>query len=118
MAADGTEQVRITPGPSNTDYYTARWSPDGRYIAFWSQQGPVVTIHRADADGTGLIDLTDVQARNERASWTPDSQHIVFATNRHGDDGSIYIMNADGSYQTRLTNDPVWDRDPVVRPSG
>jgi TolB protein len=42
---------------------------------------------------------------------------IAFATNRDGN-YEIYVMNADGSDQRRLTNSPYEDRDPVWSPDG
>ena len=32
--------------------------------------------------------------------------------------GEIYVMNADGSGQTRLTNNLAWDHNPVWSPDG
>ena len=43
--------------------------------------------------------------------------HIVFESNRDGQ-LEIYRMNADGSAQTRLTNDPATDNVPSISPDG
>jgi len=42
---------------------------------------------------------------------------IAFASGRVGDD-EIYVMNADGSNQTRLTNNPGCDEGPCFSPDG
>ena len=42
-------------------------------------------------------------------------QKIAFASKRNGD-YEIYVMNNDGSNQTRLTNNPVMDTDPAWSP--
>ena len=42
---------------------------------------------------------------------------IAFESMRDGD-VEIYVMNADGSGQTRLTNNPAVDRDPAWSPDG
>ncbi|MCH7838355.1 MAG: PD40 domain-containing protein, partial [Chloroflexi bacterium] len=42
-------------------------------------------------------------------SWSPDGTVIAFTSERDGN-SEIYIMNADGSGQTRLTNHPADDR--------
>ena len=36
--------------------------------------------------------------------WSPDGQKIAFTSTRDGDDGEIYVMDADGTNQTNLTN--------------
>ena len=62
-----------------------------------------------------------------KVSATPsgDNSRIVFATDRHGPDPvgdhgnpEIYIMNADGSDQRRLTNDKAADNTPILSPDG
>ena len=40
---------------------------------------------------------------------------IAFTSNRDGN-GEIYVMNADGSGQTRLTNNPAEDMCPAWQP--
>jgi Tol biopolymer transport system component len=42
---------------------------------------------------------------------------IAFSSNRDGND-DLYVMNADGSSQTRLTNHPAHDGGPVWSPDG
>jgi Tol biopolymer transport system component len=43
---------------------------------------------------------------------------IAFTTNRDGANWDVYVMDADGSGQTRLTNDPAWDGYPAWSPDG
>jgi TolB protein len=47
----------------------------------------------------------------------PSTARIAFVSNRDGND-EIYGMNADGTGQTRLTNNPAWDSDPAWSPDG
>ncbi len=42
---------------------------------------------------------------------------ITFFSNRDGN-GDIYVMNADGSNLTRLTDNPAMDREPCFSPDG
>jgi len=42
---------------------------------------------------------------------------IAFASDRDGNN-EIYVMNADGSNQTNLTNNPAWDNEPCFSPDG
>ena len=48
---------------------------------------------------------------------TPDGARIVFSSGRDGN-YEIYVMNADGSNQTRLTNDQNYDYSPSWSPYG
>ncbi len=48
---------------------------------------------------------------------TPPASSIVFSSNRDGN-FEIYVMNADGSGQTRLTNNPASDVHPVFSADG
>jgi TolB protein len=60
-----------------------------------------------NADGSGEEQLTDLEGYNSNApAWSPNGRKIAFHSNRGGGVGEsdIYVMNADGSEQTRLTN--------------
>ena len=43
---------------------------------------------------------------------------IAFSSYPDGGSGEIYVMNADGSNQTRLTNNSAWDVEPCFSPDG
>jgi hypothetical protein len=75
----------------------------------------IETVH---PDGTGRTVLTQVD-RSEpvQAAWSPDGQRIVFNDERAGN-RDIYVMNADGSDQTRITSDPASDFYPAWSPDG
>jgi hypothetical protein len=49
--------------------------------------------------------------------WSPDSSYIAFTSNRDGND-EIYVMDADGSNQQRLTDNSAIDRQPSWSPDG
>ncbi|MDA1349887.1 MAG: hypothetical protein O3A47_13645 [Chloroflexi bacterium] len=71
-----------------------------------------------DADGRRVSRLTDNAYIDEYPAWSPDGSKIAFASLRDGSRG-IYVMNADGTNQTRLTSDldqwtdlwPTWSPD-------
>ncbi|HDR3890873.1 TPA: PD40 domain-containing protein, partial [Bacillus cereus] len=50
-------------------------------------------------------------------SWSPDGQKIAFTSFRDGNP-EIYVMNTDGSNQTRITNSPGNNIDPSWSPDG
>jgi TolB protein len=41
----------------------------------------------------------------ECAEWSPDGRRIAFSSERDGE-GEVWVMDADGSHQRRLTHDP------------
>jgi Tol biopolymer transport system component len=115
--------LHVIPNDRYFEYGT--WSPDGSKIAFMSQQpdargnDPNYDIYVMNADGSGLTQLTDAPGEDGFPSWSPDGTKIAFSSTRDdcshsdatecrttGDIGpyqTIYIMNANGSDQHRLS---------------
>jgi TolB protein len=56
--------------------------------------------------------LTYNDANDVSPAWSPAGRKIAFISNRDGS-RQIYVMNADGSGQTRLTSDEALYRDPA-----
>lgn len=56
-------------------------------------------------------------ARDFNPSFSPDGSKIAFTSDRDGND-EIYVMNADGTEQVRLTNNQAWDWQPEFSPDG
>jgi Tol biopolymer transport system component len=79
-------------------------------IAFERQGG----IYTMDADGSNELLLT---TSGNEPSWSPDGAKIVFSSIRDGD-REIYVMNSDGTGQTRLTNHSGFDGSPTWSPNG
>jgi Tol biopolymer transport system component len=65
------------------------------------------------ADGTGARELLDEWATDP--TWSPDGTKIAFASDRDGN-FEIYVMDADGTAQTRLTINPGNDSGPTWQP--
>ena len=128
MNADGSNPVAVLPG----DTFNAQpsWSPDGNKLVFASNKsGPgKVEIWVANADGTDLVRLTtaiQVSADGQGPifssdidpAWSPDGSRIAFSSSRDGiADRELYVMNADGTNQTRLTDNTIDDHRPTWSP--
>ena len=94
-------------------------------------------IFSANRDGSNLVQLTDAHGYDAEGSYSPDGKHIVFCSLRDAYPkselspkdlkqlevdpayfGEIYIMDADGSNQKRLTDSPGYDGGPFFTPDG
>ena len=54
-------------------------------------------------------------AKDSRPAWSPDGMQIAFSSDRDGN-WEIYVMNTDGSDQTRLTSNSLLDDGPDRSP--
>jgi Tol biopolymer transport system component len=80
-----------------------RFSPDGSVIAF-SRCSATCAIYVVKADGTGpLTQLTSTRWNGFDAEWSPDGQKIAFDSNQDGLISAVWVMNANGTNQQRLT---------------
>jgi len=62
-------------------------------------------IYVISSNGTGATRLTINPAVDAEPAWLADGAKIVFSRNRDSiSNGEIYVMNANGSAQTLLTN--------------
>jgi len=89
-------------------------SPDGRRVAF-NSTGRQEDIYVANANGTGLQQLTDDPSQKRAARWSPDGERIAFYSNRTGA-SEIWTIRRDGSDAQQLTRSPgahypVWSPD-------
>ena len=78
---------------------------------------PNADIYAIDADGSGLVRLTDDPVADFDPSWSPDGRRIAY---RREDEksGQIYVMDADGSQQRNLTRGRGLDYSPAWSPDG
>jgi Tol biopolymer transport system component len=118
MNPDGSNPVNLTNdiNDGNADLYPD-WSPDGSKIAFVSARGgPSSDIYTMQADGSDKTRLTDNNSVVDTyPAWSPDGSKIAFTTDRDRN-YEVYSMNADGSAQQNVSNNPSGDQLPTWQP--
>jgi len=116
MNADGTGTHEITFGGFDPSY-----SPDGTKVVYRVSTGRLLADTTADPfDAVTFLDDGPAMFPSwggVRPVLSPPPGKIVFTSTRDGN-FEIYIMNSDGSNQTRLTDDPAFDFNPVLSPDG
>lgn len=138
MQADGSDQhVLYDPDPDNIHLPPLggnwpRWHPDGQRVVFDlcrnCSVGTNIDIYVFDTRTEELTQLTDQPTdrpgNHQFPAWSPDGQQIVFVSNRDYLDADtlrfrrdLYVMEADGSNQRRLT-ETGYDRNPIWSPTG
>ena len=128
--SEAPNPVRVA-GEGLTGYPAAfAFSPDGSRVAYLVSRGqersllPNTTdLHVVDADGAGLIRLTDDAAHDGTPAFSPDGKRIVF--HRSGPSPSpgasidLYVVKTDGTGRpARITGGPAHDLSPTFSPDG
>jgi Tol biopolymer transport system component len=125
--ADGPNVTRLTAfypdsdksgPPAHTPTKKPSFSPDGTKILFTHTEDDNSRswVYTVNVDGTGLTRLSDDDAYDLNPAFSPDGERILYTSyasttpppyeseNFKHSDSDIYIMNADGSGKTRLTD--------------
>jgi len=102
------------------------YSPDGRYIAFTSDQGGGDNIWVMDADGSNARAVTEETFRLLNSpAWSPDSEFLVarkhFTASRSLGAGEVWMYHRSGGSGVQLTERPNDQKDlgePAFSPDG
>ncbi len=118
MDADGSNQHPLTTDSPLKDQ-VPNWSPDGMSIVYASGEGVAEGIWVMNWDGSDPHQLSGCAPDDESPCpegedfgpvWSPDGTQIAFLRSFQGlgtNDRPVYVMNADGSDQHRVTEDVI-----------
>jgi len=103
---DGSRARRITPTTAWTT--AARWSPDGRWIAFDQVDRPsgAHDLFLVHPDGTGLHRIVSATGENGSccAQWWPDSRSLIYASGPSNRASDLWTIRIDGTDARRLAH--------------
>jgi Tol biopolymer transport system component len=108
------DTIRSQPFSNSTRHEgSAKFSPDGRQIAFVSYRSGGPDVWVAGRDGSGLRQVTALGAAGVIVSdWSPDGTRIAFEAAIDGNT-DVYLLGADGGHLQRLTAEPSIDGTPA-----
>jgi Tol biopolymer transport system component len=104
------------------------WSPRGDLIMFSRAAEGDYEIYTIKPDGTGVKRLTFSRGNDAHMAWSPDGEHIVWASSRLGfkDEGiytdapqpygELFVMRYDGTGVQQLTDNQWEDGTPAWQP--
>jgi serine/threonine-protein kinase len=88
----GVSPLNLRPAP----YQTARVSPDGKRLAFGTDDGKEAIVWIYDLSSASSVRRLTFEGRNRFPIWSSDSQRVAFQSDREGDPG-IFWQPADGT---------------------
>ncbi|HZE88967.1 MAG TPA: S41 family peptidase, partial [Verrucomicrobiae bacterium] len=90
-----------------------QWSPDGKWIAYVSDQSGRDEIWVASEDGGGARKLTDGDTEKSALTWAPDSKSLVYASSDH----KLYVLDvAEGRSREAASSETAAIQSPEVSP--
>lgn len=119
MSADGSDKRRMVRTPRLSEY-AIDWSSAGGQVAFdigFGWDPPKAYVMNTDGSDVRPLTLKGVLWSAE-ADWSPDGRRIVLTQQGKQWGREIYVMDAGGRSQVRLTRNKVREEHPVWSPDG
>jgi TolB protein len=122
------ESGKVTPVAGGYDNFPL-WSPRGDLIMFSRFTEGEYDIYTVRPDGSNIRKLTNSKGNDAHMAWSPDGEHIVFASSRMGfkDEmiytdapqpyGEIFVMRFDGSDVRQITDNQWEEGTPAWQPA-
>ncbi|MEW6400900.1 MAG: S9 family peptidase [Chloroflexota bacterium] len=103
-------------GKPSTRALSPKWSPDGQWIAFLSQETGCDELYLIQPNGEGLHPLTNAGEDVYQFDWAPDSNRLVVICNRNGAFALSTVETESGQRSelrggAGLHSNPNWSKD-------
>lgn len=108
VAVSGGTASRLTGMQGNET--NARYSPDGKWIAFTGRQSGNPDVYVMPANGGEIKQITFHSANDNTESWSWDSRYIYFSSGRYNSIAG-YKVNMNGGTPVRVLNHHVYSFD-------
>jgi len=88
------------------------WSPDGKWIAWFSDEGGEYGLVLSPQDGKGVARRIPLKGAGfyGNAKWSPDSKKLSFSDNSM----TIFVLDVKTGAQTKVASDPLYGPAPVL----
>lgn len=118
LGPDG-EVTNLTNSPAGTYAYRGYFNADCSRIVYYSNSEGTEDIYTMAADGSDVQRVTNDEARDFNASFSPDGEQITWVSYRDDEEGGdIWVIDADGENARNLTPGDFRDRTPFFSPDG
>lgn len=105
VGANGRNLKRLTgpdsPNPELENTVVGRWSPSGDRILFSVEAGEKSGIYIMNPDGSEVEKLVGWSLQ---PAWFPNGERVVYIDFDSSRDRQVFVANADGTGQRKLTN--------------
>ncbi len=105
MPAEKGDARNITLTPGAHEKYPA-WSPDGKWIAYFSDASGEYELHIKSQDGKGEARAIKLNGAGFYADpyWSPDSKKIVYGDNSR----SLYLLDVASGISKKIDSDEIY----------
>jgi Tol biopolymer transport system component len=113
----------ITPSPTRTPIPSPTVTGGSLQIAFVSDRTGLPQIWLMNLDGSGLVQLTNIEEGACQPEWSPTGEQLIFISPCAGEleeypGAGLFIINADGTGITPVIGSRNGDYDPDWSPDG
>jgi Tol biopolymer transport system component len=106
VSPDGTGLAKVTSEAHRVDWSSVAWSPDGRWIAFFSWDKTLSLIAAEGGDSRVVADLRRIDSllvsgvgglSHSEVAWSPDGKQLAFSF-----DGRLWTVGTGGGAITEI----------------